>query len=742
MAFHVACPITCRRICYCSLGFPRELQNEKGQKEFLEEIDRLKAFLDDPWLIRDGKRTVQVLVPKVDVTPPPPQVTVTPNPVFVDGSREDAAEEMLSAQNKRAAMQKKAAAASLVAEDYARRFESGDTVGDIKDLEGEVSNSKVMCRLCFSGENERSIRARKMLSCKNCNKKYHRSCIKTWAHDRDLFHWTSWTCPSCRTCEVCKRTGDPNKLMFCKRCDGAYHCYCQHPPHKNVSKGPYLCPKHTKCHSCESTVPGNGSSLRWFLGYTCCDACGRLFVKGNYCPVCLKVYRDSESTPMVCCDVCQRWVHCHCDGISDERYLQFQVDNHLQYSCATCRGECYQVRDLEDAVQELWRRKDKADHDLIASLRASAGLPTQQEIFQISPYSDSDNDGPPLKKEYGHSLKFSLKGVPDKSPKKTSKKSFKKHGKEKEQSDVQSIGSITGDYKDEDFQSYKNSEIDGFKSKLVNEVSGVFKDKIKNYNQLGNVDESGKEAVKFKDIKGRKLVIHLGARNKNMTNSSDAELSTYNGEDTVQQRPKENYLDMLANSSKLSDVEGDEINQDDEIEEKSRGKGGIFITNIEKTRVSFGKRSANRSVTPGSASEKLNNKPSLRLKFKNPYSDDQSSWATPGEEDKSFVKGQRSKRKRPLTFLDKGAGNLNENKDKDIMGEMMDAKWIIQKLGKNSVGKIVEVHQPSNNSWHKGTIIEFHEDTSTVLVTLDDGKAMNVDLGKQGIRFVSKKQRQ
>ncbi|GJX48145.1 aspartate--tRNA ligase 2, cytoplasmic-like protein [Tanacetum coccineum] len=24
-----------------------------------------------------------------------------------------------------------------------------------------------------------------------------------------------------------------------------------------------------------------------------------------------EVYRDSESTPMVCCDICQRWVHCH-----------------------------------------------------------------------------------------------------------------------------------------------------------------------------------------------------------------------------------------------------------------------------------------------------------------------------------------------------------------------------------------------------------------------------------------------
>ena len=95
---------------------------------------------------------------------------------------------------------------------------------------------------------------------------------------------------------------------------------------QNVTNGPYLCPKHTRCHSCGSGVPGSGHSTRylskrmrlikftsdllsmsllpdvpcfsitfwiwvprWFLGYTCCDACGRLFVKGNYCPVCLKV---------------------------------------------------------------------------------------------------------------------------------------------------------------------------------------------------------------------------------------------------------------------------------------------------------------------------------------------------------------------------------------------------------------------------------------------------------------------
>lgn len=36
----------------------------------------------------------------------------------------------------------------------------------------------------------------------------------------------------CLFLQVCRRTGDPNKFMFCRRCDDAYHCYCQQPPHK------------------------------------------------------------------------------------------------------------------------------------------------------------------------------------------------------------------------------------------------------------------------------------------------------------------------------------------------------------------------------------------------------------------------------------------------------------------------------------------------------------------------------
>ncbi|KAE8701622.1 germination-related protein [Hibiscus syriacus] len=321
MAFHVACPITCRPICFCSLGFPPKLQSTSSKHGFLHEVIQVEGFLKDPWGVRVSReRTVQVPVPKVAPVP------------SGDGGGGGGADSVYeSAQAKRPALPRKAAAAMVAAEDYARRVELGDILVASKssavDEQGH-SNTNVMCRMCFMGEIEGSERARRMFSCRNCGKKYHRNCLKSWAKHRDLFHWSSWTCPYCRTCEVCRSTGDPTRLMFCKMCDGAYHCYCQHPSHK--------------------------------------------------------VYRDSESTPMVCCDVCQRWVHCHCDGISDEKYLQFQVDDSLQYKCATCRGECYQVNDLEDAVRELWKRRDIPDRDLIASLRAAAGLPTQEEIFSLS----------------------------------------------------------------------------------------------------------------------------------------------------------------------------------------------------------------------------------------------------------------------------------------------------------------------------------------------------------------------
>lgn len=93
-------------------------------------------------------------------------------------------------------------------------------------------------------------------------------------------------------------------------------------------------------------------------------------------------------------------------------------------------------------------------------------------------------------------------------------------------------------------------------------------------------------------------------------------------------------------------------------------------------------------------------KPMLKLKFKNPFNENSSSWA--GEDEKSSVKGQRSKRKRPSPSREKtakeeeDASNWCEDSSAE---EVMEANWILQTLGKDAMGKRVEVHQPSNNSW-------------------------------------------
>ncbi|PIN14085.1 putative transcription factor HALR/MLL3, involved in embryonic development [Handroanthus impetiginosus] len=864
MAFHVACPITCRKICFCALGFPRRLQGDKGRNEFLQEVAVVEQFLNDPWLIKARENaTVQVKVPKVVVSPAqlpqPPQFSTVPA-AAVGG--EESALSAASAQVKRVALQKQAAAASMVAEDYARRFESGDLTVSEKDAAGEeqgLSNAKVMCRLCFSGEYEGSERAKKMLSCKSCGKKYHRSCLKAWSQNRDLFHWSSWTCPSCRICEVCRRTGDPNKFMFCKRCDGAYHCYCQQPPHKNVGHGPYLCPKHTKCHSCGSSVPGNGLSVRWFLGYTCCDACGRLFVKGNYCPVCLKVYRDSESTPMVCCDICQHWVHCPCDGISDAKYMQFQVDGNLQYVCPTCRGESSQVRNLEEAIQELWKRRDEADKDLIASLRAAVGLPTQEEIFDISPFSDDEDSGP-IKNEYSRSLKFSLKGLGDKSPRKNKeygKKSSKKYGKKKGtqtsfnsrteahhsfggHGDGPLLGYNSGDNKNEEIQysgePTTSSPAAGIldegvndaavsKQKYIDEVSktGGTKAsrtiKIKNNKPQGvtNREDSGANSGMLKSAQGPKLVIHLGGRNRNTTSPPRSEASNFKGgqdlnssnaftEDTNQPKHhdtatkfgdqkghKMDHADKVK-TSKLREKEGPTIkfkNVSSEVSNiGSKLTGGESSDVFESvsphyTHSSLGKRGTEGSASPRSESEvpvgKRNKYSSMKcgedrptvsgdliddnsnltsmsqassndrkpyLKFKIPKnsnngsqnvpsnlnSGNQNPLPLPGKEI-TYTRGQRSKRKRPAV----GDGDTSQWRDDNPMKEFTDANWILQKLGKDAAGKRVEIHQSSNNTWRRGTVVEVVEGTSMVSIALDDGPSKNYELGKQGIRFISQK---
>ncbi|KAK4738231.1 hypothetical protein R3W88_001928 [Solanum pinnatisectum] len=491
VCFGISDPVECFCVCWCSrkIGFCPE-GFPKGKNEFLD-VTRFEEFLKDPWGLKAKQpATCQVKVPKLRVASPP-QMPVGDGGGSSGGDGEEAAS-IASAQTKRVALQKKDAAASNVAEDFARGFQSGDV---------EISSIGVHGHVPLAG----FVRAVKQLEIQTS------SCIA-----KGVMQLITVT----------------------------------------------VCSLHT----------------RWFLGYTCCDACGRLFMKRKYCQVCLKVYRDSETTPMVCCDVCERWVHCQCDGISDEKYLQFQVDGNLPYSCPKCRGYSYQSINPENAVQELWRRRDLADRDLIASLRAGAGLPVEDEMFSISPFSDDEDTPPVVKNEHKKSLKFSCKGLVDKSPQKskeygkTSRKEKGLTGQNEGHPDAPSGGYSAGDVKNDELQAY--GELDSFSSPAGSLTEGICSFNMAGVIKHKFIDEvtgnTGKRTVQRKGSKPQRLdgddvgiqtsmpktskepkgVIHLGSLDKNIAGSpkSDAsscqkeqDLTTSHGyKDLVQLRENEN----------------------------------------------------------------------------------------------------------------------------------------------------------------------------------------------------------
>ncbi|KAL2514467.1 PHD finger family protein [Forsythia ovata] len=150
-----------------------------------------------------------------------------------------------------------------------------------------------------------------------------------------------------------------------------------------------------------------------------------------------------------------------------------------------------------------------------------------------------------------------------------------------------------------------------------------------------------------------------------------------------------------------------------------------------------------------SISEPLPKDQKSYLKFKIPKNSNngnQNALSLPGKDEITSVKGQRSKRRRPATIEDRASiedvEDTSQQYEDDTMNEIMDANWILQNWEKMLLG--IEwkfTSHPTTPGEHRGTVIEVIEGTSIVSIALDDGKAKQFELGKQGIRFVSQKQK-
>eukprot|EP00045_Choanoeca_perplexa_P014946 m.179712 g.179712 ORF g.179712 m.179712 type:complete len:2032 (+) comp16848_c0_seq13:2573-8668(+) len=192
------------------------------------------------------------------------------------------------------------------------------------------------------------------LRCSLCCEPFHWFCAGVARGDVAKLMKEPWECPHCRACDRCHQVSPAQSLLTCKKCQVVRHASCADgdTPDGLTHYSNWYCDKCVKCESCGRTTAGQpGVKLRrgqpeptWLCDFKLCFDCGNNKLKGNFCPICGKVYSDDDfTTQMVQCERCTRWLHAECDGIDSEKYdLMALVPQDLPYFCPDCRhGETH-----------------------------------------------------------------------------------------------------------------------------------------------------------------------------------------------------------------------------------------------------------------------------------------------------------------------------------------------------------------------------------------------------------------
>ncbi|VDB99840.1 unnamed protein product [Peniophora sp. CBMAI 1063] len=80
-----------------------------------------------------------------------------------------------------------------------------------------------------------------LVQCTKCNKTVHPSCDGLNAEAAEIIKTYKWQCNECTECEECLRADNGSKMLFCDRCDRAWHMGCLEPALRRKPKGDWFC---------------------------------------------------------------------------------------------------------------------------------------------------------------------------------------------------------------------------------------------------------------------------------------------------------------------------------------------------------------------------------------------------------------------------------------------------------------------------------------------------------------------
>ncbi|CAH1791032.1 unnamed protein product [Owenia fusiformis] len=99
------------------------------------------------------------------------------------------------------------------------------------------------CDFCLGNEmkNEKTGGPEELVSCGDCGRSGHPTCLQFTANMIVSVKKYPWQCIECKSCGLCGTSDNDDQLLFCDDCDRGYHMYCLKPPLSEPPEGSWSC---------------------------------------------------------------------------------------------------------------------------------------------------------------------------------------------------------------------------------------------------------------------------------------------------------------------------------------------------------------------------------------------------------------------------------------------------------------------------------------------------------------------
>ncbi|CAL4111251.1 unnamed protein product, partial [Meganyctiphanes norvegica] len=99
------------------------------------------------------------------------------------------------------------------------------------------------CDFCLgdASMNKKSMEPEELVSCSDCGRSGHPTCLQFTPHMMVSVRQYRWQCIECKACSLCGTSENDDQLLFCDDCDRGYHLYCLRPPLHEPPEGEWSC---------------------------------------------------------------------------------------------------------------------------------------------------------------------------------------------------------------------------------------------------------------------------------------------------------------------------------------------------------------------------------------------------------------------------------------------------------------------------------------------------------------------